>query len=116
MTLGTILSSGLDDAEVKGFKAGLRGELLRSGDDGYDTARKIFNAIFDKRPDLIVRCAGAGEVINAVKFAHSHKLSVAVRGGGHSAAGKSVIDGGMLIDLSPMKGIRVDPVKQTATA
>lgn len=116
MEVGPTLSSEVDDAKVREFKASLRGELLRSSDNGYDTVRRIFNAIFDKRPALIVRCAGAGDVINAVNFARTHKLSVAVRGGGHSAAGRSVIDGGMLIDLSLMKGIRVDPLNQTATA
>ena len=112
----TILGAEVDEAMVQGFKAGLRGELLCSGDEGYDTARKIFNGMFDKRPGLIARCAGTADVINSVNFARRHKLSVAVRGGGHSAAGKSVCDGGMLVDLSPMQGMRVDPAKRTADA
>lgn len=111
-----IISTRPDEAAVQGLRASLRGGILRSGDDGYDVARKIFNGMFDKRPGLIARCAGTGDVINAVNFARTHKLAVAVRGGGHSAAGNSVLDGGLLIDLSPMKGIRVDPARRTATA
>lgn len=112
----TIPGAEVDEATVQGFKARLRGELLRSRDEGYDVARKIFNGMFDKRPGLIARCAGTADVINAVIFARRHNLSVAVRGGGHSAAGKSICDGGMLVDLSLMKGIRVDPAKRTAEA
>src|SRR4029434_1435196 len=97
-------------------KASLRGLLLRPGDDGYDATRKVYNAIIDKRPALIVRCAGPADVLRAVNFARTHNLLVAVRGGGHSVAGKSVCDGGVLIDLSPMKGIRVDPANRTAQA
>lgn len=117
MTVTTAITGAtVDEATIQGFKVGLRGELLRPGDGGYDTARKIYNAMFDKRPGLIARCAGTADVINAVNFARRHNLSVAVRGGGHSPAGKSVCDGGILIDLSPMKGIRVDPAKRTADA
>ncbi len=113
---GTIARPELDEPALREFKANLRGQLLRSGDLGYDTARKIFNAMFDKHPGLIARCAGTADIINAVNFARTHNLSVAVRGGGHSPAGNSVCDGGMLIDLSQMKGMRVDPAKRTARA
>ena len=101
---------------VEEFKASLRGEFVRPSDDTYDAARRVFNAMIDKRPRMIVRCAGAGDVINSVDFARAHDLEVAVRGGGHSIAGKSVCDDGILIDLSPMKGIRVDPARRTAHA
>jgi FAD/FMN-containing dehydrogenase len=98
------------------FKASLRGSLLRSGEDGYDQARKIWNGMFDRRPALIARCAGAADVISAVNFAHDNKLQVAVRGGGHSFPGHSTCDGGIVIDLSPMKAIRVNPTASTARA
>ena len=98
------------------FKARLRGSLLHPGEDGYDQARKIWNGMFDRRPALIARCAGAADVISAVNFARDNKLQVAVRGGGHSLPGHSVCDGGVVIDLSPMKAIRVDPTASTARA
>ena len=101
---------------VEEFKARLRGSLLHPGEDGYDQARKIWNGMFDRRPALIARCAGAADVISAVNFAGDNKLQVAVRGGGHSLPGHSVCDGGVVIDLSPMKAIRVDPAARTARA
>lgn len=113
-TIGT--DTVLDEATVQGFKANLRGEQLCSGHDGYDAARTVYNAMIDKRPAMIVRCAGTADVINAVNFVHTHNLLVAVRGGGHSVAGKSVCDGGVLIDLSLMKGMRVDLARRTARA
>src|SRR5215212_3004563 len=106
----------LDDATVEEFKAGLRGELLRPGEEGYEEARMVWNAMIDKRPALIVRCAGAAEVIHSVNFARTNKLLVAVRGGGHDVAGTAVCDGGLVIDLSRMKGIRVDPARRTVRA
>src|SRR4029453_1911764 len=90
------------------FKAGLRGQLLSPGDEGYDGARRLWNGMFDRRPALIARCAGAADVIRAVSFARDNRLAVAVRGGGHSFPGHSVCDGGLVIDLSAMKAIRVD--------
>jgi FAD/FMN-containing dehydrogenase len=102
----------LKEATVQQFKTSLRGALLRPGDDSYDTARKVFNAMIDKRPALIACCTGVADVINAVHFAHAHHVLVAVRGGGHHAAGHSVCEGGLVIDLSPMKGVRVDPIRQ----
>jgi FAD/FMN-containing dehydrogenase len=106
----------LKEATVQQFKTSLRGALLRPGDDGYDTARKVFNAMIDKRPALIACCTGVADVINAVHFAQAHQVLVAVRGGGHHAAGHSVCEGGLVIDLSPMKGTRVDPIRQTVHA
>jgi FAD/FMN-containing dehydrogenase len=102
------------EPEIGEFKAGLRGELIRPADTGYDTARKIFNAMIDRRPDFIVRCAGVADVISAVNFARSHELLVAVRGAGHNVAGSSMCDGGLVIDLSRMKSVRIDPVARTA--
>lgn len=106
----------LDEATVQEFKSSLRGSLLRSGDAGYDEARTVWNGMIDRRPALIVRCTGVADVINAVDFARSHRLLVSVRGGDHSLAGHAVCVGGLMIDLSPMKSIRVDPTTQTARA
>jgi hypothetical protein len=113
-TSGT--SMVLDEATVQSFKTSLRGPLLRPGDAGYDEARTIWNAMIDRRPALIARCAGAADVITAVHFARDHRLLVSVRGGGHNVAGLAVCDGGLMIDLSRMKGLRVDPARRTARA
>lgn len=94
----------------------LRGVMLRPSDAGYDEARGVWNGMIDRRPAFIVRCAGAGDVIAAVNFARTHSLLVAVKGGGHSVSGASVCNGGMMIDLSLMRGVRVDPVTRTARA
>jgi FAD/FMN-containing dehydrogenase len=103
----------IDDGDLSELKAGFRGELLRPGEAGYDAARTIFNAMVDKRPSLIARCSGVADVVTAVKFARSRDLLVAVRSGGHNIAGNALCDGGMVIDLSRMKGIRVDPTTHT---
>src|SRR5262249_41815311 len=106
----------LTDTAVEAFRTGVRGELLRPVDPGYETARKVWNGMIDKRPALIVRCTGVGDAIAAVQFARTHGLLVAVRGGGHNVAGHAVCDSGLMIDLSRMKGLRVDPVHRTAHA
>lgn len=108
--------SRIEAQALDGFRAGLRGHVLRPGDDAYDEARKLWNGMFDRRPALIARCAGTADVISAVTFARDHGLHVAVRGGGHSFPGHSVCDGGLVIDLSPMKAIRVDPAARKARA
>jgi FAD/FMN-containing dehydrogenase len=102
--------TALGDPSVQELAESLRGEVLRDGDPGYDDARTGWNGIFhDAKPDLVVRCAGASDVIAAVRFARSAGLELAVKGGGHSIPGFSTIHGGMLIDLGPMDGVRVDP-------
>src|SRR5215217_747128 len=106
----------LDDATVQDFAASMRGEVLRPTDEGYDEARKIHNGMSDRRPTLIARCAGVADVIASVQFASDQQLLVAVRSGGHSLPGFSVCDGGLMIDLSPMRGVRVDPARQIARA
>ena len=106
----------LDDTSIRDLRGGLRGSLLQPGDAGYDTARKIDNAMIDRRPALIARCAGVVDVLGAVRFARTHDLLVSVRAGGHNVAGNAVCDGGLMIDLSPMKGIRVDPAARTVQA
>ncbi len=108
--------ASIDEAAIKEFKTKLRGELIMPEDSGYDAARKVWNGMIDKHPALIVRCTGVADVISAVKFARTNKLLVAVRGGGHNVAGNAVCDGGIVIDLSRMKGMRVDPAARTARA
>jgi FAD/FMN-containing dehydrogenase len=110
------VSKPLEEAAVQELAANLRGELLRPEDDGYDTTRAIFNGMIDKRPAIIVRCVGTSDVIRGVSFARTHDLLVSVHGGGHGVAGNAVSDGGLMLDLSPMKGIRVDPARRTAQA
>ena len=102
--------------DIAGLQGGFRGELLRPQDPGYEDARKVWNGSIDRFPALIARCAGVADVIAAVKFAKDSGLLVAVRGGGHSFPGLSVCDGGIVIDLSLMKGIRVDPEARTVRA
>ena len=92
----------------------LQGELLLPGDDGYAAARAVWNAAIDRDPAMIVRCRDAADVQTAVAFAREHALAISVRSGGHSPAGFGTIDGGMVIDLSLMKGITIDPVQRTA--
>jgi len=106
----------LDDAAVATLRASARGQTLLPGDDGYDAARVVWNAMIDRRPALIVRAAGVADVIAAVNFARDSGLPVSIRGGGHNVAGKAVCDDGVMIDLSLMKGIRVDPARRTVRA
>ena len=99
----------LPGSAIESLAAGLSGEVLLAGSQDYDLARRVWNASFDKRPALIARCTGAADVQQAVNFAREHQLLTAVRAGGHSYSGKSSCDGGMVIDLQLMKGVRVDP-------
>src|SRR5213595_3217188 len=100
--------------EIQIDEAPFRGDVVRPGDPGYDVHRKIWNGSFDKHPALIIRCAGVSDVIAAVKFGKESGLPVAVRSGGHSFPGFSVADDALMIDLSPLKGVRVDPDTRTA--
>src|SRR5262245_33542119 len=106
----------LGEDVVESFGKRHRGALLRPGDGGYEEARRVWNGMTDKRPGLIAQCAGVADVITAVNLARDYGLLVAVRGGDHSVAGHSVCEGGLMIDLSRMKGVRVDPVARTARA
>ena len=92
------------------------GTLLRPTDDGYDEARRVHNGLVDRRPALIARCLGAPDAAAALAFARDSGLPVSVRGGGHNIAGRAVIDDGVTVDLSLMKGIDVDPSAQTVRA
>ena len=107
---------GLDDAAFNELAASFRGPLVRPSDPTYDWDRNIWNGSIDRHPALIARCAGVADVMAAVRFARRTGLRVAVRGGGHSFPGQSTCDGGIVIDLSPMRGIRVDPEARTARA
>jgi hypothetical protein len=102
--------------DVEELRRGFRGALLRPGEEGYDEARRVWNGAIDRRPALIARCAGGDDVALAVRFARERDLLVSVRGGGHSIAGHGVCDGGLMIDLSLMKAIRVDAGAQTVRA
>src|SRR5699024_955677 len=103
----------LNQEDVKAFGNQLRGKLLKPGDEGYDEACVIYNGMIQKKPGLIARCQNAGDVISSVNFAREHDLLLAIRSGGHNGPGLGTCDGGLVIDLSPMKGIRVDPKNRT---
>ena len=92
------------------------GKLLQPSDPGYDDARRVHNGLVDKRPAIIARCFGTADVADAVKLARTLNLEIAVRGGGHNVGGRGTIDGGLMIDLAPMKGVHVDPLRRTARA
>jgi FAD/FMN-containing dehydrogenase len=106
----------IGEATLGELEATLRGRLVRPADPDYDQARAVWNAAHDRRPALVIRCAGTADVVRAVEFARSEGLTVAVRGGAHSVAGFSTCDGGVVIDTSPMKGIQVDPASRRAVA
>ncbi|MEA2410966.1 MAG: hypothetical protein QOC77_1527 [Thermoleophilaceae bacterium] len=116
MTTEATIPHVLGDATIAEFEQGLSGRLIRPGDGDYDEARAIWNGSHDRRPAMIVRCSGVADVMRAVDFARSENLVVAVRGGGHSIPGFSTCDGGVVIDLSAMRSVRVDPARRTATA
>jgi FAD/FMN-containing dehydrogenase len=113
MTQQQYTAARLDDTAVQDLASRLRGELIRPGDAGYEEARKLYNGMIDKRPALIARCVDVADVIGAVNFAREHTLTLAVRGGGHNGAGLAGCDGGLVIELSRMKGIQVDPAART---
>ena len=104
----------LEEATVEALRAAVHGGMLRPGDTGYDDARKVWNALIDRRPALIVKCTGAADVVSCVNFARAHALPISVRGGGHNIAGSGVCDKGLMVDLSAMKEIQVDSAVRTA--
>ncbi len=106
----------LEESIVEQLKESLRGALLRPGETGYDEARTIHNGMIDRHPAMIVRCAGVADVISSVNFARDKSLLLSVKGGGHGVAGHAICDGGIIIDLSLMNDVRVDPVRLTARA
>jgi FAD/FMN-containing dehydrogenase len=106
-------SIDLDSTTVAGLAASFEGQVLRGGEAGYDDARRVWNAMIDRRPAVIARCTSPADVSAAVRFARVHDLLLSVKGGGHNVAGHAVCDGGLLIDLSLMRGIRVDHAART---
>ncbi len=118
LRLATLSGSAmvLPQSAVSAFRSRIRGDVLGPGEDGYDKARTVFNAMIDRCPALIVQCAGIEDVMTTVAFVRDHDLLVSIRGGGHGVTGNAVCDGGLVIDLSRMKSVRVDPAKRTARA
>jgi FAD/FMN-containing dehydrogenase len=116
VTTEVTYSHTLGAATLAEFEQGLQGRLIRPGDAEYDAARAVWNGSHDRRPALVVRCAGVADVMRSVDFARSEDLVVAVRGGGHSLPGFSTCDGGIVIDLSAMRSVKVDPAARTAVA
>ena len=108
--------SVVGEATVGELQAAVRGTVIRPGDDSYDEARAVWNAAHDKRPALIIRCSGTADVIKGVEFARSQGLPLAVRGGAHSVAGFSTVDDGVVLDLSAMRAVTVDPGRRRAVA
>ncbi|MCI0429897.1 MAG: FAD-binding oxidoreductase, partial [Rhodospirillales bacterium] len=109
-------ASELDAGAIEGFRNRFRGPLLQRETNGYDDARRVWNSLIDRKPALIALCTGTADVIEAVNFANDHDLLVAVRGGGHNVSGSAVCDGGLIVDLSLMRGVRVDRATATARA
>jgi FAD/FMN-containing dehydrogenase len=112
----TTAPNSIGEATVAEFAAGMRGTTVRPGDEHYDRERSIWNGAHDRHPAVIARCAGVADVIRTVDLARSEGLPLAVRGGGHSIPGFSTVDDGIVLDLSPMTGIWVDPLRRTVTA
>src|SRR5438552_10250858 len=101
---------------LSSLAAAVHGSVVRAGDSAYDAARRIFNGMIDKRPRVIVQAVGAGDVMQAVRFARDNDLAIAVRGGGHIVAGYALCDDGMVVDLSRLRSVRVDPARRIAQA
>src|SRR5215472_2968071 len=108
--------ASVDRASIADLSARFSGVLLRPDESGYDDVRRVHNGMIDKRPALIARCTGTPDVVDALRFGVAAGLEIAVRGGGHNVAGRAVCDGGLMIDLSPMKGIWVDPTQRRVRA
>ena len=106
----------LGEATIQAFKASLRGQLIQPADVDYEFARRVYNGMIDKRPVLIARCCDAADVMLAVNFARNQQLLLAVRGGGHNGGGLGTCEGGLVVDLAPMHGSRVDPTARTVRA
>ena len=106
----------LDPQAVKELRSKLGEQLIARGDLAYNKSRRVWNGMIDKFPALIARARGVADVVASVNFARSHGLPLAIRGGGHNAAGFGTCDGGLVVDLSPMRGVRVDPADRTARA
>jgi len=106
----------LPEDTIRKFKESLRGELILANEPGYDDARSVWNAMIDRRPALIARCLGLADVVTAVNFAREHGITLSVKGGGHNISGLAVCEGGLMLDMSRMRGVWVDPTTRTARA
>jgi FAD binding domain-containing protein/berberine-like enzyme len=106
----------IDSFSIRHLAGAIAGSLVKPGDAAYDQARRVFNGMIDRHPRLIVRCANAADVATAIAFAREHSLVVAVRGGGHNVAGNAVVEGGLVIDLSGMRRVEVDPARRRGRA
>jgi FAD/FMN-containing dehydrogenase len=106
----------LQEDTLRKLKEGLRGELILADEPGYNDARSIWNAMIDRRPALIARCLGVGDVITCVNFAREHGVILSIKGGGHNISGLAVCEGGLMLDMSRMRGVWVDPSRRTALA
>jgi FAD/FMN-containing dehydrogenase len=113
MTDQLAVEARLDAQEIAGLTERVRGPVLTPQDPGYDEARSIWNGLIDRRPALIVQCSGAADVVDAVNFAREQGLTLSIKAGGHNVAGNAVNDGGLVIDLSQMRGVTVDPAART---
>jgi FAD/FMN-containing dehydrogenase len=111
-----MLDAVIEAVDTTALRTSFRGALLHPGEEGYEEARRVWNGAIDRHPALIARCAGADDVVEAMRFARERELPVTVRGGGHAVAGHAVCDGGLMIDLSLMKAVEVDPEARTARA
>jgi FAD/FMN-containing dehydrogenase len=114
LTTGNGSATKLSPELITELRGKVRGAVLAPGESGFDAARTIWNAMIDRRPALIIRAAGAADVIQAVTLARTHGLVIAIKGGGHNIAGNAVCDGGLMLDLSAMKSVRIDPKARTA--
>ena len=106
----------LSDEAVRGLRSRLRGGVVAPGEDGYEASRTVWNAMIDRRPALVARVAGVADVIEAIRFAREHRLLLCIKGGGHNIAGLATADGALMLDMSPMHGVWVDPRAQVAHA
>ena len=112
----TMTAPALEADALEQLRTEFRGEIVEPADPAYDELRGVFNGMFDKRPRVILRAQGAGDVIRGIGLARTSGLPLAIRSGGHSVAGFSSVDGGIVLDLRPMKGIRVDPTGKAVRA
>ena len=112
--MSQVSSNRIDAESIATLRGQIRGAVLGTDDANYDGVRSIWNAMIDRRPAVIVRAAGAADVIQTVNFAKAHNAQLAIRGGGHNIAGNAVCEGGVMLDLSNMKSVRIDPVARTA--
>jgi FAD/FMN-containing dehydrogenase len=116
MVTATATFPTVNETAIQHLVASMRGEVIRRGDPSYDEVRKVYNGMIDRHPALIARCVDVADVIAAVNFARDHDVLVSVRGGGHHGAGYSVCDDGLVIDLSTLRGVHVDPAARTVRA